>query len=130
MTPETKSLCRIWLGIALLASGLGCCAAQAPVAGAGREISGVVVSAKSGEPLADTHVELARTGDRKSVAETVTDAEGGFAFESLADGKYDLSASRRGFVSSSYEQHDSGVSTAIVTGEGLVSTGLRFELVP
>ena len=130
MMPETKFFRRIWLSIALLALGSVCSAAQAPAAMTGREISGVVVSAKSGEPLAGAHVMLARTRDRKQVAETETDAEGRFAFESLGDGKFDLSASRRGFVSSSYEQHESGVSTAIVTGDGLVSTGLRFELLP
>ena len=130
MMPETKFFHRIWLSVALLALGCGCCAAQAPAARAGREISGVVVSAKSGEPLAEAHVMLARTRDRKQVAETDTDAEGRFAFRSLGDGKFDLSASRRGYVAASYEQHDSGVSTAIVTGEGLISTGLRFELLP
>jgi hypothetical protein len=130
MMPQTKFFRRIWLSVALLALGRGCCAAQSPAARTGREISGVVVSAKSGEPLAEAHMMLARTKDRKQVAETDTDAEGRFAFESLGDGKFDLSASRRGYVAASYEQHDSGVSTAIVTGDGLVSTGLRFELLP
>jgi hypothetical protein len=130
MMPETKFLCRITVGVALLALGLSCGAAQAPAVKTGREISGVVVSAKSGEPLAEAHVMLARTRDRKQVAEMDTDAEGRFAFESLSDGKFDLSASRRGYVAASYEQRDSGVSTAIVTGEGLISTGLRFELLP
>ncbi|MGA2049560.1 MAG: carboxypeptidase regulatory-like domain-containing protein [Terracidiphilus sp.] len=116
------------LGIFML--WLGSSAAQVPGAAAGREISGVVVSAKSGEPLAEVLVMVLRSGDRKSVTDTVTDAEGRFAFENLGDGKFDLVASRSGYVRASYQQHDGDVWTSIVTGDGLISTGLRFELSP
>lgn len=130
MRSETSLLRRIAPIVALLTLGSAWCAAQTPAAAMGREISGVVVSGKSGEPLAEAQVVLALARDRKQTAETVTDAEGRFAFKSLPDGKYNLSASHRGFVAASYEEHDSGVSTAIVTGEDLVSTGLRLELLP
>ena len=120
----------IGLELGVLALWLGSSAAQAPAPAAGREISGVVVSAKGGEPLAEAHVMLLRSNDRKPLTDTVTDAEGRFAFESLGDGKFDLVASRNGYVRASYQEHDGGVATAIVTGDGLISTGLRFELSP
>jgi 5-hydroxyisourate hydrolase-like protein (transthyretin family) len=116
------------LGILLL--WLGCSAAQAPRPAAGREISGVVLSAKSGEPLGEALLMLLKSNDRKPLTDTVTDAEGRFAFENLGDGKFDLVASRSGYVRASYQEHDGGVATAIVTGDGLISTGLRFELSP
>jgi len=120
----------IGLELGILMLWWGSSAAQAPVAATGREISGVVVSAKSGVPLAEALVMLQRSSDRKSVNDTVTDAEGRFVFENLGDGKFDLIASRSGYVRASYQQHDGDVWTSIVTGDGLISTGLRFELSP
>jgi 5-hydroxyisourate hydrolase-like protein (transthyretin family) len=75
-------------------------------------ISGVVVSARSGQPLSNASVTLAFPEDRTPMAECVTDAEGRFAFATAA-----------------YDEHEQG-STAIVTGPELVSTGLRFVLQP
>jgi hypothetical protein len=106
-----------------------CVCAQVAVSGANREISGVVVSAKTGEPLPAAQLTLVRTRDRKTIAETSSDNEGNFVFRNLDDGKFDVVASRQGYTRASYQQHV-GVSTAIVTGEGMISTGLRFELEP
>jgi hypothetical protein len=94
-----------------------------------RTISGVVVNAKTGQPLEQTTVTLRNSVDFKTVAETATDREGRFAFQNLGDGRFNLRASRRGYVSAAFEEHG-GVSTAIVTGEGLRSTGLRLTLDP
>lgn len=121
---------RFGLTAAMLALGLDVCPAQAPASATGRVISGVVVSAKSGEPLAEAQVVLTLTRGKKFTTETATDAEGRFTFGNLSDGKYNLAASHRGYIAASYEEHESGVSTAIVTGDGLISTGLRFELQP
>ena len=125
-----KVLERVGLGLGIFALGFACSHAQAPLPAGGREIRGVVVSAKSGEPLAEAQLTLIRTKDRKQLAGTVADAEGRFAFVNLGDGKFDLVASHSGYVRAAFEEHPGGVSTAIVTGAGLVTTGLRFELAP
>jgi hypothetical protein len=105
-------------------------AAQVPPSYANHEVSGIVVSAKSGEPLKDATVILIESSHRKVVAETSADSAGRFRFSGIPEGKYDLVASRTGYVPSAYQQHDGGINTAIVTGDGLVSTGLLFELQP
>lgn len=58
-----------------------------------------------------------------------TGGDGLFAFDGVAEGKYRLSASKRGYLPQAYEQHDN-FSTAIVVGTGLESEGLIFKVVP
>jgi Carboxypeptidase regulatory-like domain len=114
-----------------------CCAAQTqalsqtlPAARAGnRIIAGVVVSGASGQPIEGADVTLRQNGILDPVAETVTDAQGRFSFANLADGRFLLIAARRGYVQGAYEEHG-GISTAIVTGENLDTTGLVFPLPP
>jgi 5-hydroxyisourate hydrolase-like protein (transthyretin family) len=97
---------------------------------AGGVISGTVTSAKTGQPLQDTSLTLTTIQDRKRVAETKTDGDGRFSFDNVPDAKYALRASHRGYVTAAYQEHPGGISTAIVTGDGLVSTGLEFTLEP
>jgi protocatechuate 3,4-dioxygenase beta subunit len=59
----------------------------------------------------------------------LTGEDGRFIFESVSPSKYRLSASKHGFVTQSYEQHDN-FSTAIAVGPGLVSEDLVFKLTP
>ena len=93
-------------------------------------ISGTVVSATTGAPLDRAEVTLGTTGTNGTdLAATVTGDDGAFRFDGLAAGKYALQASRRGYITGSYEDHG-GYFTAIVTGPGLDSQGLRFELMP
>jgi carboxypeptidase family protein len=92
-----------------------------------RLIAGVVSSTSSGQPLEGADVMLRDTRDSKIVAETITDPEGRFSFPNLLDGKFILSASRRGYSSAAYEEHD-GALTAIVTGENQTTTGLTLSL--
>ena len=118
----------------LLALSIFCSAAQTPRAkttsgNGNREISGVVVSATSGQPLAGADVTLTDPKTAVLVMETTSDAEGRFAFSHLSDGKYSLRATHRGYIASAFDDHD-GFSSAIVTGQGLVSTGLRFAIKP
>jgi hypothetical protein len=103
--------------------------AQSPLSAAKGSgvVSGVLVSGVNGETLADAGVTLLDVRDGKEVAETSTDPEGRFSFANVPDGRYELRASHRGFVTADFEDHD-GYSTAIVTGEGLDTTGLRFTL--
>ncbi len=110
-----------------------CCAAPAqapPAARAGnRVIAGVVVSGANGQPIEGADVTLSQNGRPERVAETVTDAQGRFSFTNLADGRFLLGAARRGYVQWTYEEHG-GISTAIVTGENLDTTGIVFPLPP
>lgn len=123
------SACRAFVFVFSCLSGARVLA-QAPAANAHHEISGIVVNAKSGEPLADTSITAIKSSNRRVVVETLSDATGRFRFSDIADGKYDLIASRKGYVTSAYQQHEGGINTAIVTGDRLISTGLLFQLDP
>ena len=92
-------------------------------------ISGVVVNASTGQPLDRVDVTLQPAGQKMVAAETTTDTGGRFVFAHLPVAKYALRASRRGFISAAYDQHEN-FSTAIATGDGLVSDGLIFRLLP
>ena len=94
-----------------------------------RVISGAVVSAVNGQPLNGADVTLTATNSSQPMAETTTDLEGRFVFTHLTAGKFSLRAAHRGYMTSAFDEHG-GFSTAIVTGEGLVSTDLKFTLQP
>jgi uncharacterized protein (DUF2141 family) len=119
--------------ILFTAIALGSLAARAQTAPASGAftISGVVRSATTGAPLDRAQVTLSTTGsDETQVAETLTGEGGAFRFDHLAAGKYALAAFRRGYIGARYEEHAGGYSTAIVTGDGLVSQGLSLNLFP
>jgi hypothetical protein len=111
-----------------LVSGLGAQQANQPGPAAGR-ISGKVVDALSGVPLTRCSVEIEPTENGGASLSMETGGDGLFAFDGLAPGKYRLSASKRGYLTQAYEQHDN-FSTAIVVGPGLQSEGLTFKVVP
>lgn len=93
-------------------------------------ITGTVVNASSGKPLDRAVVSLESPGaDGHLIVSVQTGEDGAFAFEHLAAGKYALRSSRRGFLTSGYDDHEE-FSTAIVTGEGLDSEGLIFKMTP
>ena len=105
-----------WLAV-LLPQGLA--RAQASPQSSGKySISGMVVSAATGQPLDRADVTLQTPNQGSLVAETTTGQDGRFVFEHLAAAKYSLQASRRGYIGAAYDEHE-GFSTAIVTGEGL-----------
>jgi hypothetical protein len=88
-------------------------------------ISGTVVDAISGQPLAAAQVRI----NGPDAQLTVTGEDGRFTFGGLEAGKYPLSARRKGYPESFYKQHEQ-FSTAIVTGPGLNTENLRFALRP
>ncbi|MGA7521020.1 MAG: carboxypeptidase-like regulatory domain-containing protein [Acidobacteriaceae bacterium] len=105
--------------------------AQSQPGSASFTISGTVRSATTGAPLDRAEVTLSTGEEYESqVAEVITAEGGAFRFDRLPAGKYSLAASRRGYVAADYQEHEGGYSTAIVTGPGLVSQGLRFNLFP
>ncbi|HZZ37659.1 MAG TPA: carboxypeptidase-like regulatory domain-containing protein [Acidobacteriaceae bacterium] len=118
-------------GILAVAVALGALASAAQNGPGSFTISGVVRSATSGAPLDRAEVTLSTAGEQETqIAETITGERGAFRFEALAAGKYVLAASRRGYISARYQEHEGGYSTAIVTGPDLVSESLRFNLFP
>jgi hypothetical protein len=123
-----KSLLMI---LALLAAPAALTSAQTPMVSATGKysISGVVVSATTGQPLDRVDITLHAPQQGSLIAETTSGEDGRFVFEHLAAAKYSLSASRRGYIAANYDEHE-GFSTAIVTGEGQATTGLRFRLSP
>ncbi|HZD48708.1 MAG TPA: carboxypeptidase regulatory-like domain-containing protein [Silvibacterium sp.] len=92
-------------------------------------IGGTLISAVTGQPLDRAEVTLHDPTGERLVAETTTGQDGRFNFEHLAAGKYELAASRRGYIGAAYDEHE-GYSTAIVTGEGLKNDGIIFRLSP
>ena len=92
-------------------------------------ISGRVVDAQGGTPLARCVVEIVDVKHGFGARTVLTGEDGRFLFEGVSPSKYRLSASKHGFVTQSYEQHDE-FSTAIAVGPGLVSEDLLFNLTP
>ena len=104
----------------------------------GHTIAGIVVNAKSGQPVHDAEVTLTRTPSlrqgRVLAASSFTDDQGHFAFPNMPSGKFELHVGHRGYIGADYDQHDSG-STAVVTGESpetatLDIAHLQFLLAP
>jgi 5-hydroxyisourate hydrolase-like protein (transthyretin family) len=92
-------------------------------------IAGVLVNAATGEPVRRATVEALKNDDSHAVALCVTDNDGRFALERLAAAKYQLSASKRGFRTAFYDEHDQ-FATSIVTGPDQDTTHLEFKLTP
>jgi hypothetical protein len=92
-------------------------------------IAGVVESKIDGHPLAGARVTIRDARNPRKFGSVVTSEDGKFAFSALPAGKYSLTGSKRGFVSSAYDQHEQ-FSTAIVTGAGLDTESLVLKLAP
>ncbi len=106
-------------------------AAQVPSQPAtGYRIAGRLVNSLTGAPVPRATVSAISNEDNGVVATTITDAEGRFAITGLAAGKYPLSASRRGFRTAYYDEHEDSFNTAIVTGAGQDTGHLVFKLAP
>ena len=92
-------------------------------------IAGVLVNAATGEPVSRATVQALEAADSHAVALCITDNEGHFALTGLAAAKYQLTASKRGFRTAFYDEHDE-FSTAIVTGADQDTTHIEFKLTP
>jgi 5-hydroxyisourate hydrolase-like protein (transthyretin family) len=104
--------------------------AQRPMPVGPYKISGVVVDALSGAPLAKARVSISAVANRGGGAWSMITAEDGrFEFTSIPQGKFALRGDRLGYLWASYEQHEQ-FSTAIVTGPGLESEDLVLRLTP
>lgn len=101
-----------------------------PQPAAAYRIAGRLVNSLTGAPVPHATVSALSEQDNRVVATTITDAEGNFALTGLAAGKYPLTASRRGFRTASYDEHEEGFNTAIVTGSDQDTEHLLFRLAP
>jgi hypothetical protein len=67
--------------------------------------------------------------DSHTIAAVESDNEGRFSLDRLAAAKYQLTASKRGFRTAFYDEHDL-FNSAIVTGPGQETANFVFKLVP
>jgi Carboxypeptidase regulatory-like domain len=93
------------------------------------KIAGTVVNAVTAAPLDRVRVSITSTTARNQRIEMVTAAGGHFEFTAVPAGKYTLQGVRRGYLTSSYDQHEQ-YSTAIVTGPQFVTDKLVLRLMP
>ncbi|MDR3741153.1 MAG: carboxypeptidase-like regulatory domain-containing protein [Terracidiphilus sp.] len=92
-------------------------------------IAGTVVNAVTGGPVRGATVAVLAVEDSRRIASTQTGNDGRFAIEGLAAAKYQLIASKRGYSTAAYEEHEE-YSSAIVAGVGLDTGSLVFRLTP
>jgi hypothetical protein len=124
----TRILCRAALFLAVTA--IGAHAQAVPRTTSGYRIAGTVVNAASGEPVRRATVAVLPDEAGGQLFESFeTDNDGRFAFEGLPAGKFPLTASKRGFLTAFYDQHEN-YNTAIVTGADQDTGGLVFRLAP
>jgi hypothetical protein len=103
--------------------------APAPTASGPYRIAGRVVNGVTGEPVSRATVAALAEEDRQIVRSTQSDADGRFSLDRMPAGKYPLTASKRGFRTAFYDEHDY-YNSAIVTGEGQDTANLVFQLMP
>ena len=102
--------------------------APAPAGGLYR-IAGTVVNSATGEGVRHATVAVLSEADSLTIASVESDNEGRFQLQRLPAAKYQLTASKRGFRTAFYDEHDE-FSTAIVTGPGQETSSLIFRLTP
>ena len=103
--------------------------AAAAQSASGYHVAGVVVNAVTGDPVRGASVALLTVEDSRVVASAESGDDGGFALAGLPAAKFQLTASKRGYVTGFYDQHQD-YNSAIVTGEGQDTSHLVFKLAP
>ncbi|HVW76416.1 MAG TPA: carboxypeptidase regulatory-like domain-containing protein [Alloacidobacterium sp.] len=117
----TRALFRCVVLMALLPCA---CAAQT------YSITGRALDAATGSPLPRATVSLERVKDHSLFASVSTDENGSFQFLQLPADRYILRGSHRGYITTSFEEHEN-FTTALVTGEKQnCCTNLQLRLVP
>lgn len=103
-------------------------ASKAPTTGPYR-IAGVAIDALTGEPVRRASVAALDENDSHVIESALSDNEGRFTLAGLPAAKYQLTASKRGYLTAYYDEHDE-YSTAIVTGADQDTSALKFRLTP
>jgi 5-hydroxyisourate hydrolase-like protein (transthyretin family) len=126
---QRMSFAAMVAAIALTAACAQSPSARSSPAVQGYRVSGTVVNANTGEPVRGAAVALLTVEDSHIVASTESGDDGRFQMDSLAAAKYQLTASKRGYSNSFYNQHWE-YNSAIVTGLGQDTEHLVFKLSP
>jgi hypothetical protein len=92
-------------------------------------VAGTAVNAVTGEPVSGAMVALLTVQDSSTFAATESGSDGHFAIEHLPAAKFQLTASKRGYSTGFYNQHQN-FNSAVVTGEGQDTGNLVFRLAP
>lgn len=92
-------------------------------------IAGTVVNAITGAPVRRAAVAVLSDEDNKTIAAVSTDNEGRFVLDRLPAAKYPLTASKRGYRTAFFDEHD-GYNSAIVTGADQDTEHIVFRLTP
>ena len=92
-------------------------------------IAGTIVNAASGAPVRRASVAVLSEEDSHTIASVESDDEGHFSLDLLPAAKYQLTASKRGFRTAFYDEHQE-FSSAVVTGPDQQTDKLTFRLVP
>lgn len=92
-------------------------------------IAGKMIDSVTGEALSGATLTLRAGEPRETIQTALSDADGHFELEPVPAAKYSLSASRRGYISAAFDEHDL-YSSAIVTGEGQDTSHIQFRLNP
>jgi 5-hydroxyisourate hydrolase-like protein (transthyretin family) len=116
------------VGMAVLCTPPFVAAVSSDIPVGGYQVSGTVVNKIGGHPLAGARVVVGDTRNRDRVVWMVTAEDGRFTFH-IPAGKFSLGAEKRGFLTTSYKQHEQ-FSTAIVTGAGFDTESLVIQLAP
>lgn len=100
---------------------------QAPAVGTGR-ISGTVVLGGAGTPVRRARVNLTG-GDLRGSRSAITDDQGGFIFEALPPGRFNLAVSKPGYVNMTYGAKRPGrPGTPIQLAEGQRMEKISIEI--
>jgi len=95
--------------------------------------SGHIVDAHSGSPLARATVSLEPVEEAQPsspAADVTTGPDGSFQFTGLRAGKYRLSAARRGYLTSNFDQHGDFFAAVVLGADKSPATGIRFTMLP
>ena len=119
------------LSMALLLATASLSPAQSTTAGSisPYRIAGTVVNTISGEPVPRASVTLYSTHGEVPIVTRLSANDGSFLFDALPEDRYELRVSKRGFLSSLYEQHEN-FTRSIVTGPGQETETILFHLMP
>jgi len=92
-------------------------------------IAGTVVNSMTGEPVRHAAVAVLALANSHVVQSVFSGQDGRFALERLPAAKYQLTASKLGYLTSFFDQREN-YNSAIVTGEGQDTEHLTFRLPP
>ena len=119
------------ISLRLIVASLFCVLAGSQVAPPKNyRISGVVIDRATGQRLARVRIVMNPAGDSSKTTETITSADGQFAFDKVSAGMWSLYAERKGFPRQGFGERP-GVPdsfTQVVAGPEGNSEGLTFPL--